>query len=431
KKEIIDQRAATHRFAAGNILSPAGIGLFDGNNYSREDYFKAAMNGNAYVSEPLVSAITKEVAFVVAAPLWEGGIPNTKVVGVITFSPQPAFLNDAVNSIHVSENSSAYMVNANGTTIAHKDMERVIGGENVAALAVSNPALSVLADIHTKMASGAADFESYSFDGVEKFIAYAPVGNSNGWSLAINAPTSDFMDATVMSVAVTLALMVFSLLAAAFFALRMANRIGKPMTACTQRLALLATGDLQTPVPEIHSKDETGKLAESTSTIVAALTAVVDDVDYLLDSMADGNFNVKSKNAAIYVKDFLPMLLSMRKINEGLSDTLQQINVASEQVSSGSQQVSSGAQALSQGATEQASAVEELAATIGEISDQIQRTAQNAATASRKSNQAGNEVGQSNAKMQELIAAMAEISRSSKEIGKVIKTIEDIAFQTN
>ena len=107
------------------------------------------------------------------------------------------------------------------------------------------------------------------------------------------------------------------------------------------------------------------------------------------------------------------------------------MNQSADQVSSGSDQVSSGAQALSQGATEQASSVEELAASINEISSNINRNAESAQEASKKSVAVGEEAGESNRRMHDMLQAMADINASSGEIGKIIKTIEDIAFQTN
>ena len=97
----------------------------------------------------------------------------------------------------------------------------------------------------------------------------------------------------------------------------------------------------------------------------------------------------------------------------------------------GAEQVSSGAQTLSQGATEQASTIEELAATISEISQQINDTAQNAAQASDHMNTVGSEAEESKRRMQKMLGAIGDIKNSADEIGKIIKTIEDIAFQTN
>ena len=114
-----------------------------------------------------------------------------------------------------------------------------------------------------------------------------------------------------------------------------------------------------------------------------------------------------------------------------LSQILNQLNTSAEQVSNASNQVSSSSQNLSQGAIEQASSVEELAARISEISGQIKNTADNAQEVRQQTHHAGEGVAVCNQQMQELMKAMGRIQASSEEIGKIIKTIEDIAFQTN
>lgn len=207
--------------------------------------------------------------------------------------------------------------------------------------------------------------------------------------------------------------------------------IANPMTACSERLRKLAEGDLKSPVPQVDTKDETGILAEATDAIVTGLQEIIEDEDYLLGEMSNGNFDIHTRASDKYVGDFAPILMAMRKIRTGLSDTLSQINQAADQVSGGSDQVASGAQALSQGATEQASSVQELAATINEISQQTSTNASNAAEASGKVNDASASIDESNQHMQDMISAMSEISETSGKIGKIIKTIEDIAFQTN
>ena len=107
KKAIIDQRVSTHGFVRGNILDANGKSIFDDNNYNDREYFKEAMKGNAFISEPVVSKVTGELTVIVAAPLWKGGIPNTEVVGVVYFVPKETFLNDIMSQIIVSKGSSA------------------------------------------------------------------------------------------------------------------------------------------------------------------------------------------------------------------------------------------------------------------------------------------------------------------------------------
>lgn len=210
-----------------------------------------------------------------------------------------------------------------------------------------------------------------------------------------------------------------------------ANGIANPIRKCAERLLALSQGDLKSDVPHITGRDEVGELSQATEVIVNGLVTIIQDEKYLLGEMAEGNFNVKSTATDKYVGDFEEVLLAVRRINHKLSDTLSKINESSDQVSSGSDQVSSAAQNLSQGAAEQAGAVEELAKTIEEISAQVNENAENAEVARNKAQQVGGEMQKSNEQMQNMMKAMNEISNSSKEIGKIIKTIEDIAFQTN
>lgn len=208
------------------------------------------------------------------------------------------------------------------------------------------------------------------------------------------------------------------------------RRMLKPITGVVDAAEKIAQGNLDVDL-NIDSGDEIGMLAASFATMTDNLRAIIDDVKYLLGEMANSNFQIHTKVENQYVGEYEGILQAVREINTNLSDTLRQIDEASEQVNSGSEQVSSGAQALSQGATEQAASVEELSATIGEISNQIQLAAANAKDANQLVSEAGRGILDSNKKMDEMMGAMNEITGKSNEISKIIKTIDDIAFQTN
>lgn len=234
---------------------------------------------------------------------------------------------------------------------------------------------------------------------------------------------------TNMSMIVLLAVTGIAIVVAMIICARVTRTIVYPVHQVEDAMAGLSRGEMAQSF-DYESADEFGSLVNSVKSTCQGLEDVVADLTRLLDQMSSGNFDLFAEDR-IYKGDFAPLLECIRKMNRNLSDTMRQINDASDQVASGADQVSSGAQALSQGATEQASSVEELAATINDISREVSNTAENAREASEKVMDAQSKLSVSNEQMQDMISAMGEISQKSGDIGKIIKTIEDIAFQTN
>jgi len=431
KKEIIDQRVAVHGLQRGNLLRMDGVSVFDGKNYTDRAYFQAALKGQSYVSTPLVSKITGELSIMVAAPLWRGGVPNSEVAGVVYFVPKETFLNDIVSSIQIGEKGGCYILDKEGYIIAHQDMDQVKGQVNVQQMAQENPDLAPLAEQEKRMVQGMRGFDQYSYNGAVTLLAYAPIDGTDGWSLAVYADRGEMIASTVQGIIITIVILLIAIAVASFIAGGLAKGISRPIHTCVERMEGLARGDLKTPVAESQAKDETGVLLRSVRDLVAVLNAVIGDVDYMLGDIAQGNFDVHTRCEERYVGDFSGLLRSSRALSAGLSDTMREINQAAEMVSAGSDQVSGSSQSLAQGATEQASSIQELAAAINEISSQVDATAAHASTAKDETALAGQEMQVCSGQMADLVQAMRSIDDKSKEISKVVKIIEDIAFQTN
>ncbi len=233
-----------------------------------------------------------------------------------------------------------------------------------------------------------------------------------------------------IAIAITICIFVIAIVVIVIFINVLIQQIVVPVRALEHAATLVAQGNLDTEV-DYHSEDEIGLLSNSIRTLISVLKNIINDVDYLLDQMAGGNFTVHTQAEKDYVGTFNSLLGSLRKLKNRLSETLQQIDISADQVNSGGGQVSSGAQALAQGATEQASSVQELADTIKDISVKIEATADHAKTAKAENIQSHELIQVCSGHMDELMNAMSAINEKSKEISKVIKTIEDIAFQTN
>ncbi|WP_373598074.1 HAMP domain-containing methyl-accepting chemotaxis protein [Paraclostridium bifermentans] len=202
----------------------------------------------------------------------------------------------------------------------------------------------------------------------------------------------------------------------------------KPVEEIEEAANKMAVGDFDIEI-EYESKDELGSLSESMRKMSNNTKEIIDDTVRVLEGVASGDFDVDTQ--VEYIGVFRNIEESVKKITNDLSETMSQINVASEEVGAASEQVSSGSQMLAQGATEQASAIQELSATIMEISDKIKDTAENSKKANALTLNSARQVKEGNDQMKQMVKAMEEISFTSNEIGRIIKTIDDIAFQTN
>jgi len=244
-------------------------------------------------------------------------------------------------------------------------------------------------------------------------------GNQLAGSLASQAATST---------ALIIAIIVLALVISILIAIKIARGISKPLGEMLNAANRMAEGDLNAQI-NIDSKNEIGQLGAAFSKSTQTIKAYIVDLSGNLSKMAQGDLRITK--TVEYQGDFIQLSDSMVNIVHSFNDALTQMNQASQQVSAGSEQVSNGAQALAQGATEQASSIEELSASISEIAEHVKQNASHATEASEKVTHVSTELEKSNQQMQQMTAAMSNISDSSNKISNIIKTIEDIAFQTN
>ncbi len=416
-----------HGLANGSYATLTGDSP-DGNNYTDRPYFQNALKGKSTISPPTISKLTGDLVMVFAAPIMSG----SEVQGVVFLVPDPEFLNNIMRNINISDGCEGYALDSEGNTIAAVDASFVVNSRTAEELQAESGGYEELVACHKDMRAGNSGFADYKMQGTRYFTGYAPIGGTDGWSLAVRVPASDFMRDTYDGIFWTIACVVLFGVICGLLSARMGIKIGKSVRTCTERIQKLAEGDLQSPVPEIVSQDETGALAQAMDTVITNLRDIIADIGRILGAMANKDLDVHAKDTEqFYIGDYADILKHIRNINHQLSATLSEIDIAADQVSMGASQVSAGAQSLAQGATEQASSMEELSTAVHTISDQVSNNARNCGEAKQVVYETASLLTSADEKMKELAQAMETIDQTSQQISGIIKTIEDIAFQTN
>ena len=201
-----------------------------------------------------------------------------------------------------------------------------------------------------------------------------------------------------------------------------------PLKEASTTLGELAQGNLNTGMTGHYQGDFT-QIKNDMNQTIQTLKRYVEEITHTLTAVGAGDLTPEITSD--YQGDFLAIKHALNEITSGLSQTLSEINIAADQVEIGSRQISDGGQALSQGTTEQASAIEQLNASVSEVANETKQNAVNANTANELTLTVKNHAVAGNDQMQLMVGAMNDINRSSQEISKIIRVIDDIAFQTN
>ncbi len=337
-------------------------------------------------------------------------------------------LSSIISSIKVGETGTSYIVNKDGTTIADNDYSLVLSQENSIEEAKVDKTLEKFAEHDSKAINGTASYGTIQYTGRNYLVYTTPIKGSNNWALGVMVEKSEFLAHTYTVILISSIVSLAALTFTVFFMIRFARVLTKPIVEMESAIEEIAKGNYDINI-SVKSNDEIGKMAKGLNSMIEITNAITEDAASALEEMAGGNFDLESN--VEYVGVFKRIGNAIITIMSSLSEALDAVKISAEQVSSGSEQVSSGAQALSQGATKQASSIEELSATISEISEKIMANAEDAKTANEITIKTGHEVENGNRLMQEMLVAMDEINTKSSEIKKIVKTIEDIAFQTN
>ena len=267
--------------------------------------------------------------------------------------------------------------------------------------------------------------------GEEKRVYFIPTDvMGSTWWIMLSVKQAELMAPVIRLIFVCTAFAFFAVMVLASTLYFLIKKSLKPLEGMARVGKKVSKGDFSESISYLKD-DEIGQIGQGFKQVTENIREITSDLEEKLEELSKGNFRVDLEDEEKYQGEYRPLIDSLRNIRAQLNGTILEIQKSASEVSSTSEQVSNGAQSLSQGATEQASSVEELSASMSEIADSIKVTTKKAEDAKGLSERVGEAVTVSTGKMEEMTRAMAEITEKSTEIEKIIKTIDDIAFQTN
>ena len=434
KLELLQRRAETYGFSEFGYIDKDGWGyetLDDVIDYRTDHCYIKGMGNEEFVFGPQEVGGKPIIYF--CAPIKKSGYNDGEVIGVVYFGIEGSIFHSIIDEIHVGQSGRTYIMDENGTYIACMDQKYVDEGmNNVNHTHKDNAEFDCRSELE-KQAIAMTDTNStvcgqVSGGGVDRYLAYSLIGGTDGWVIGVTTEANEWMSETKFAIVITIIVGLIVIAAAIITCTVTANGIANPIKKTVGVMGAVASGNLNVSVKHT-SDDETGQLADSINSTINSLNGYMGEISRLCKQLADGDFNIHQQIA--FHGDFVSIIEALNSLAHGLSDTMQQIDISATHVNQGATQISNGAASLASGATEQASSIQELASIISTLKDKVDTNAKNAEEARQKANLSGEKMSLSDKHMKEMVIAMNNLSDKSNQISKIIKTIEDIAFQTN
>lgn len=381
---------------------------------SERPYYSVVNTKQSYITDPYIDSITGELCVSVVVPVMQDSV----VVGILIMDLKLEQISTYLASMSFGESGRLILMGKDNVIIGYEDHNLV--GQDFTEVGVTG-------DIMEQIDAPTGELTKYKLNGESKLAIMLELPET-GWKLLVGMSRAEYNEQTVKIVLFLVLLLLTSTVIVCVFLRTIIVKKLRPISEINKGLKQMSQGNLHITI-EHTGDDEVGQMADSMRTCVQTLWSYVNEIDTVMAGLAAGDLTTKSR--VQFKGDFIHIEHTIAAFTHKLTDLMSNIYEASVQVSGGSNQVAAGAQALAQGATEQASAVQELAASITDISNTVSNNTQLALDANRGAVKVNADIAESGNKMRQSMDVMAEISESSDKIRKIIKTIEDIAFQTN
>lgn len=319
-------------------------------NVGSVDYVRAALKGEEGFSNPTVSKVNGSLIMDVYCPIKDD---NGTVIGGIIGTLDVTKINTFVQSMKFTDSTSVFVINENGTTIIHKDVNILKSQQNIIALSQKDSSYKSLAQYIEKMKSGSTGYGEYTYKGVDKIIAYTPV-NGMKWYIAVTVTKSDLFSSVnslrTTQIVITLIFLLFGIVDCFIIA----KAITKPLSRIKNFAERLSNYDFSTPINDKRT-DEFGQTANALN---IAQSNIKDLVKIIIDNSED--MSAASEELSAVVEEITSKIEEINKSAAEIATNMEEANSGTEEIVSGTEKVDSSIEQLSEKATKQTNEAESI-----------------------------------------------------------------------
>ncbi|MDE7183301.1 MAG: methyl-accepting chemotaxis protein [Lachnospiraceae bacterium] len=333
-------------------------------------------------------------------------------------------LNDVLSNINIGNKGIAYIVDGSGTIIADKNMANMDKERNLYEMytsAASQRAFDAMLDFRT-------DSTSVYLKGVHHYMAYSPIAGTN-WTLLIAAPGADFLGTLIWSVVLSILIIIGLQIYTTKRTVQIAEQISGSLSHATDRLALLAAGNLKEEVVFADNNQEAEILTTALSSTVSSLSTYIDNITGYLGLLSSGDYSMQVEG--VFDGDFAAIREAMAMIADALNETMHHIQQASEAVRNNSLETTAYAKKLYDGSIEQSDALNRLTGKMELITNKTDEIDDNAQRVKESAGAAKERVDEGQRQMKDMLETMDSIHSDMQEIITISQLIEDISSQTS
>lgn len=377
-------------------------------------YYEAVTSKKTIITAPYEQSQNNTRVVSTSAPVFS---TNGTVLGCVVVNIPTSFVSTLVSTIGTT--GSSWVIDNSNEILAHPNSSYI--GQDYSSAGVTG------SEFLAELSNPTGTLIHYYVNGVDRAGFVGSVGDL-GWRLIAGMNTSEYEEDTnsvaVMLVTILLISMVISLLVCGITVY--VNLM--PMKELNSAMLEMSKGNLA-HLPEHEGNDEIGELCDNLRTTMSNLDIYIKEIQANLDAFGNGDFTRES--TLTFLGDFLAIQTSTEHFKSLITSTLESLTSTVEQVSLGSDYVATGAQNLAEGSAKQTTSVSDLNKFISNITVQIKDNAKNVSEVNKAAQTISSELVQSNGQMDEMMLAMTDIQTKSEGITKIVKTIQDVAFQTN